>query len=310
MPQARPKLLFILYSIFHFSVSMSAGCNAIAVSVFWLASRDVFPWEPLLYLPPGCGRPTDWPVCREWHTLRLVMNIPGLDRVFMCRRHVGVLMALTAAAVIVCDKWRPLVCCGRGCRQSENWLCFKFRPEQVEMKATMRLATGWRPAVPALGAAALYTAITHRLTLMAQHVSVDFLGHDQVARLKSGSDFVTAQAPACCGLSLAGRDKQRLCRRESLIEMHCTLCLWKNALNTCVVSGFHFCEKHGFCFFLSRDTFRILKGRNMAELTFKYWLEVVLFLGAKRLFELCRLDRLVETDFWCCFAWIAQRVAP
>lgn len=57
----------------------------------------------------------------------------------------------------------------------------------------LRLTTGYRPAGPALGAAPLLTVVTYRLTFMAQHALLDFLGQDQVARLSSGPDFVTVQ---------------------------------------------------------------------------------------------------------------------
>lgn len=61
----------------------------------------------------------------------------------------------------------------------------------------LRLATRRCPAGPALGAAPLHTVVTYRLTFMAQHALVDFLGQDQVARLRSGPDFVTVQLSLC-----------------------------------------------------------------------------------------------------------------
>ena len=74
------------------------------------------------------------------------------------------------------------------------------------------LATGCRPAGPALGAALLHTVVTYRLTFMTQHARVDFLGQDQVARLRSGPDFVTVQLSLhAAGLSVAGRARAELC---------------------------------------------------------------------------------------------------
>lgn len=59
------------------------------------------------------------------------------------------------------------------------------------------LATGCCPAGPARRAAPFHTVVTYRLTFMAQHALMDFLGQDHVARLRSGPDFVTVQLSLC-----------------------------------------------------------------------------------------------------------------
>lgn len=64
-------------------------------------------------------------------------------------------------------------------------------------ESRLRLATGCCPAGPALGATPLHTVVTYRLTFMAQHAPVDFLGQDQVARLRSGTDSVTVLLSPC-----------------------------------------------------------------------------------------------------------------
>lgn len=77
-----------------------------------------------------------------------------------------------------------------------NIYCFSLAKAGWD-ESHLRLATGCCPAGPALGAAPLHTVVTYRLTFMAQHALVDFLGQDQVARLRSGPDFVTVQLSLC-----------------------------------------------------------------------------------------------------------------
>lgn len=85
-----------------------------------------------------------------------------------------------------------VLCCGyRGKRGFESW--FRFW--------TFLLLFGqswlrWKPPPPllrwlakgyCLAPTLLRTFVTYRLTFMAQHALLDFLGQDQVARLRSGS---------------------------------------------------------------------------------------------------------------------------
>lgn len=72
-----------------------------------------------------------------------------------------------------------------------------LRQNRLKMKATLWSAKGCCPAGPAFGAALHHTFVTYRLTFMAQHALVDFLGQDQVARLRSGPDFVALQLSLC-----------------------------------------------------------------------------------------------------------------
>lgn len=52
------------------------------------------------------------------------------------------------------------------------------------MKATFRLATGCRPAGPAVGAAPLYAVVTYRLTFMAQRVLGGLSGSGPIGKIE------------------------------------------------------------------------------------------------------------------------------
>lgn len=94
--------------------------------------------------------------------------------------------------------------------------------------------------------ALLRTSVTYRLTFMAQHALLDFLGQDQVARLKSGplEDY---NSP--CVWSWAWRGEQHkcalFCHRVNKIELNCALCFWKlPRVNTCAAPIVQRCEMH------------------------------------------------------------------
>ena len=96
-----------------------------------------------------------------------------------------------------------------------SWFLFQtfaaaLWPKPAEMKRRPRLATGRWPAGPALGATPLHTVVTYRLTFMAQHALLDFLGQDQEARLQSGPESVRVQpSPVLRASSLPGLAKQK-----------------------------------------------------------------------------------------------------
>lgn len=60
-----------------------------------------------------------------------------------------------------------------------------LRPKLTEMKASPLLLR-WLAKGYCLAPTLLRTFVTYRLTFMAQHALLDFLGQDQVARLRSG----------------------------------------------------------------------------------------------------------------------------
>lgn len=75
-------------------------------------------------------------------------------------------------------------------------------PKQAEMKAPLPLAKGC-----CLGTGPLHAFVTYRLTFMAQHALVDFLGQDQVARLRSGP-LERYNSPCVCRAQPGGRTTQ------------------------------------------------------------------------------------------------------
>lgn len=108
-----------------------------------------------------------------------------------------------------------------------------FCPSSLRWKPpaiSHRMRSCW----PGFGSSTAHTVVTYRLTFMAQHALVGFLGQDQVARLRSGPDFVTVQTiPVALRLCLVGKAKQDCCEFFSvkwLRENVCT-CLWKNRLD-------------------------------------------------------------------------------
>ena len=104
----------------------------------------------------------------------------------------------------------------------------------------LRLATGCCPAGPALGAAALHTVVTYRLTFMAQRAPVDFLGQDQVGKIEEWAWLPNGTSLPCApGWGPLGRAEQkcaRSCHRENEIEMHCGSLLGKIALSEYLLS--------------------------------------------------------------------------
>lgn len=94
--------------------------------------------------------------------------------------------------------------------------------------------------------ALLRTSVTYRLTFMAQHALLDFLGQDQVARLRSGP-LEDCNSP--CVWSWAWRGEQHkcalFCHRVNKIELNCALCFWKlPRVNTCAAPIVQRCEMH------------------------------------------------------------------
>lgn len=106
----------------------------------------------------------------------------------------------------------------------------------------LQLVTGCCPAGPALGAALLHTVITYRLTFMAQHALVDFLGQDQVVRLRSRPDFVTVQL-SLCALEWAWRGEPNRNVHSSVIGRTKSKCIVLSACENCPESiPVQFCE--------------------------------------------------------------------
>lgn len=131
------------------------------------------------------------------------------------------------------------LCCLYGGRQCfESW----FGSEHC----CSSLATMKGPPPPPPVTALLRTSVTYRLTFMAQHALLDFLGQDQVARLRSGP-LENYNSP--CVWSWAWRGEQHkcalFCHRVNKIELNCALCFWKlPRVNTCAAPIAQRCEMH------------------------------------------------------------------
>lgn len=111
----------------------------------------------------------------------------------------------------------------------------------------------WKPPRPPVigqrilsGNALLRTFVTYRLTFIAQHALLDFLGQDQVARLRSGpvEDYNSPCVPRWAWRG--EQHKRALCyHRVNKIELNCARCFWKlPRVNTCAALIVWRCETH------------------------------------------------------------------
>lgn len=108
-----------------------------------------------------------------------------------------------------------------------------LRPMPAEMKALPSSFSSSRDWLKDIHT--LHTFLTYRLTFMPQHALLDFLGQDQVARLRSGP---SQDYNSPCVLRWAWRGEQHKCalfyHRVNKIELNWALCFWKMPrVNTC-----------------------------------------------------------------------------
>lgn len=140
-----------------------------------------------------------------------------------------------------------LCCVYRRRRGFQSWFGF-------EHFYSSSAKAGWdeSPRPPVIGQrilsgnALLRTFVTYRLTFIAQHALLDFLGQDQVARLRSGplEDYNSPCVPRWAWRG--EQHKRALCyHRVNKIELNCARCFWKlPRVNTCAALIVWRCETH------------------------------------------------------------------